>query len=122
MHIGSKFDQLFSVLSNQRCRYVLFALQDAGTDAVDLRDIAPLIANWETPCEIEPTESYLEEVKISLHHHHLPKLSSRGVIDYDPRSKAIRYYGDTTLETWLGQVKQQELSLRDRIENHEYVD
>ena len=40
----------------------------------------------------------LDEVKIQLHHAALPKLAAAGVLDYDARSRTVRYRGEPTLE------------------------
>jgi hypothetical protein len=113
----SKFDRLFSVLGDQRCRYALYSLHEAPTDIVMIDEIAPTIADWETGPEAEPTGDQLEKIKITLHHRVLPKLEAYGIIDFDPRSKTIRYWNDTPMEPWLEQVKRQEISAREQAKN-----
>lgn len=39
--------------------------------------------------------------RIRLHHCDLPKLAETGVIEYDPRSEAVRYRGRDALEGLL---------------------
>jgi len=47
------------------------------------------------------TERERRRLAIDLHHRHLPKLDEAGLIEYDPRSNTVRYWGQPTLEKWL---------------------
>ena len=42
--------------------------------------------------------------KTSLYHVHLPKLANAGILDYDSRSRQVRYYGHAQLETWIERI------------------
>jgi hypothetical protein len=64
-------DTLLKAMANQRARFALSHLDDVSVDVVD------------------------------LHHNHLPRLADAGVVDYDPRSKTIRTWGDDRVETCL---------------------
>lgn len=80
-------DDVFDVLSNARRRSVITYLHDAD-DVVELTELVDWIRTRE-PDRSE--EDHREAVAIALHHVHLPKLAASGVIDYDPRSRTIRY-------------------------------
>lgn len=83
-------DRLLDALGTYRRRCVLYCLME--TEPADLEEIAREVTAMETdqsPDEI-PTE-VRETVKIDLYHNTLPKLAELTVIEYDPRSKTVRY-------------------------------
>jgi hypothetical protein len=44
------------------------------------------------------------ELRMSLRHTHIPKLEQRGWIDYDDRTKVIRYHGHEQAEELLAEL------------------
>lgn len=44
------------------------------------------------------------EIEIQLHHIHLPKLTDAGIIEYDTRSKEVRYWQEEQLEDILADL------------------
>ncbi|WP_276253228.1 DUF7344 domain-containing protein [Halomontanus rarus] len=106
---GSTFDRLFTVLADQRRRYVLYYLQMTPRDVVQYDQLVTKVAEWETESDTPPTEDHLEEIELALQHHHLPRLEDYGMIDYDPRTKTIRYCDDISKQEWLEQAKTEEI-------------
>ncbi|MDS0475368.1 hypothetical protein [Natrinema sp. 1APR25-10V2] len=96
-------------MADRRRRYVLYYLHEASGDAVEYSDLIEAIANWETPPGDEPPDDHREEVEIALQHHHLPRLEEHGIVDYDPRSRMIRYWDDLSEEDWIEEAKTAEL-------------
>ena len=45
-----------------------------------------------------------DEVAIALYHTHLPKLADVGLIDYDVRSRTVRYRDDEAIEACLDRL------------------
>ncbi|WP_438267503.1 DUF7344 domain-containing protein [Haladaptatus halobius] len=43
----------------------------------------------------------LDEIEVTLFHHHLPKLANIGLIEFDKRTKTIRYRNDPRVESLL---------------------
>jgi DNA-binding transcriptional ArsR family regulator len=87
---GLSKDTIFSMLSNQRRRYVLYHLhRTSGT--VPLRDLAEQIAAWENDVPI-PELNYKQRKRVytSLHQTHLPKLDEAGIVAYDRDRGTIR--------------------------------
>jgi DNA-binding transcriptional ArsR family regulator len=82
-------DTIFSMLSNQRRRYVLYYLnQRSGT--VSLRDLAERIAAWENDVDVADLDyKQRKRVYTSLHQTHLPKLDEAGIVDYDQEEGTI---------------------------------
>ncbi|NEU58131.1 hypothetical protein [Halorussus sp. MSC15.2] len=54
----------------------------------------------ETGSNTDP-ERHHQRVAVSLHHNCLPKLDRTSVLDYDPRSKTVRYRGDERVTAFL---------------------
>ena len=78
-------DALFHILQNGRRRAVLrYLLAHNDRETFKIGDIAEAVAAWETDLTIqEVTASQRKRVYVSLYQHHLPKLASHGVIEYD---------------------------------------
>jgi DNA-binding transcriptional ArsR family regulator len=76
-------DTIFSMLSNQRRRYVLYYLhREPGP--VSLSDLAERIAAWENDIDVANLEyKQRKRVYTSLHQTHLPKLDDAGIVAYD---------------------------------------
>lgn len=45
-----------------------------------------------------------QDLSVVLHHHHLPMLKSEGWLDYDHRTKEIRYFGHDALPQLMLEV------------------
>lgn len=86
-------DRLFETLANRRQRYVLYYLDEAGSSAVTLDRLADKLCRWEREW-LDRTEQarakHQENIRIDLHHVHLPQMADNGVIDYDARSGTVR--------------------------------
>ena len=86
----SYLDRILRALSHPRRRLLLYYLRE--NDPVDIEDAAAQIAAWErgeTPDDVP--EEAKGNVLTSLYHGHVPKLTKRGIVDYDQRSGAIRF-------------------------------
>jgi len=76
-------ETIFSMLSNQRRRYVLYYL-NRNPGSVSLRDLAERIAAWENDVDVDDLDyKQRKRVYTSLHQTHLPKLDEAGIVDYD---------------------------------------
>lgn len=83
-------DRILEALATPRRRYTCYHLQES--DTADLDDLAQAVAAMEkgrSPDEIR--SEVIDDVKADLYHHALPKLSALDVIEYDSRSKMVRY-------------------------------
>lgn len=77
-----------TLLSSERRRRVLDILEERTTP-VQFTDLATEVAKREAGLDAADSET-VKRVKISLHHTHLPKMDSLGVLTYDPNSHQIR--------------------------------
>ena len=90
-----QIDERFDALARTDRRAVIQFFRDESTEEVTLDDLVTGIVNgsyWDTD------ESH---ARLCLHHFALPKLADTGILDYDPRSKTIRYRGRPAVEQLL---------------------
>ena len=85
-------ETVFQILRDERrCDICRFLVTDApGVVTVD-----------EIADELADDERDRRRLALNCHHRHLPKLDDAGLIEYDPRSNTVRYWGQPTLEKWL---------------------
>ena len=82
-------DELFDVLSQTRRRTVLSILTERQS-AMDVSALADEVAARETdaaPATL--SESTVHEIKVTLHHVHLPKLDDVELVDYDRDDRTV---------------------------------
>ncbi|USZ70428.1 DUF7344 domain-containing protein [Natronosalvus halobius] len=92
-----QIELLFGALSDRHRRQLVAYMHTINKDLFHLDDLAQIIAIQETdPSEV--SEEKREQVKIELHHRHLPKLDDAGLIEYDSRNGDVRYRGTTDSE------------------------
>ena len=86
-------DELFTLFSNKRRRYVLYYL-DQADEQVSIDELVEQIHNWETRSSHDsvPPEDY-EDIVISLEHNHLPKIEDASHIEYQRENQQIRILG-----------------------------
>lgn len=76
-------DELFTCLASARRRALVDALDSHQTPISD-EELARQVAAREKGVSVDDlTTEAVQEVYFSLHHVHLPKLASAGVIEYD---------------------------------------
>ena len=102
---GLSEDAIFSVLSNERRRYVLRYLDRVERNAA-LSDLAERIAAWENGIDVADLEyNQRKRVYTSLHQTHLPKLDEAGIVDYDhDRSTVVAAAGMADIDAYLSTV------------------
>jgi len=87
---GLSDSKRYELLANDRRRHTLDVLADRDLP-LTLDEIAEAVAAR----EVDATDSRpgtLKDVKITLHHVHLPKLAEADVVDYDPTFHRITEY------------------------------
>ncbi len=77
-------DEIFTMLSNRRRRWVLHYLKRTEAERVDLRTLVDSISAWEydVPADKLPWKKR-KRVYTALRQSHLPKLADIGAIEYD---------------------------------------
>ncbi|MCU4719594.1 DUF7344 domain-containing protein [Halapricum hydrolyticum] len=93
-------DECLQLLADSRRRRVIRCLQaEGGTTVEDLA--VQLLADI--------PDNSREKIHTELHHTHLPKLQSYGIVDYDRDSGAVRYHAHDGLEQVLDSLPEQTL-------------
>jgi len=87
VHEALEPETAFELLADRRRRQLLAQLAQDGTGTQSTVDeLARTLA--EKQSKTEATHS-VEDVKILLHHNHLPKLADAGVVQYDPQDGIV---------------------------------
>lgn len=82
-------DELYSVLSNIRRRYVMYYVKQVGLPVL-FDELVEQIAAWENPDGAEGvTPNHRKSVHNALRQTHLPKLERAGLINYDTESDIV---------------------------------
>ncbi|WP_373190253.1 hypothetical protein [Halolamina sp.] len=88
------FDTVLDLCQNQHRRVILAVLAEAQ-GPLTVNDLAETIVNYTHEIPVtEISEELRTPVQISLHHVHLPKLESTGVIQYDPEQHPVEPVDD----------------------------
>ena len=83
------FDSVLDLCQNQHRRIVL-AILAAEQRSLSLDDLIQTVLKYNHHTAItEASEDVLEEIRLSFHHVHLPKLASNGLIAYDPDRQLV---------------------------------
>lgn len=76
-----KVDQVLRSLASTQRRQLLQHLVEESRKDVDQQELAQVLAD---------ADSELHSADIQLKHQHLPLLQDSGLVEYDPRSEAVR--------------------------------
>ena len=89
MNESIAFDSVLGLCQHQHRRIILgtFAEEKRSLTLDDLTK-AILKYNHQTPLT-EASADVLTEIRLSLHHVHLPKLASEGLVNYDPERHLV---------------------------------
>lgn len=99
-------DETLELLADRERRAILRHLTACSDDVTTCDDLADqLHAERARREESNPDEAAVES---RLHHVHLPKLREAGLLEYDRRNKHVRYWGDSRVEDWLGEIMRRE--------------
>jgi|GEM_PF-1316295 len=78
-------DERYELLAAERRRTVLTALAEEGAP-IGLEELTAAVAARESG---ETPEEALDQLAVSLHHVHLPRMDDLGVLDYDPGANHV---------------------------------
>ena len=85
---SSQLDVLYRLLATRDRRATLAYFRESSSEVASVSDIADEISD----------HGEKEQTVLQLHHSALPRLDAADVIDYDARSKTVRYRGHPDLE------------------------
>lgn len=106
--VTGDLDTVFELLSAARRRYLLYYLCTMKGSVTEFEAAVNAVYEYEA-AGADADGPTRENVRIGLHHVHLPHLANAGVIDYDRRHGTIRFSGDPTLEKWVERAQYEEL-------------
>lgn len=87
-------DRFFDVLADGRRRTLVRYLAEREGDAASTVELVDHVASREDDAEVDG-------VAVSLYGTHLPALADAGIVEYDRRSRTVRYRGGDPLDDWL---------------------
>jgi len=88
-------DDRLALLADRDRRLVVSTLAGGETDRV------PVTRLVEALSQASGDGHDPQRIRLRLHHQHLPRLQSAGVLTYDDESAVVRYHGDPLLEECL---------------------
>jgi DNA-binding transcriptional ArsR family regulator len=118
-------DLVFDLLSDSRRRYALYYLNDQPDGVATIENLTKNVialersagadeettAKTETVSGHDPGDGSADQrasVRMELQHIHLPKLEDAGILEQDPRSETVRYWGQPSVEEWLEHAQHKE--------------
>ncbi|WP_224447969.1 DUF7344 domain-containing protein [Haloprofundus salilacus] len=84
-----EFDTVLDLCRDQHRRIVLAVLAEEHR-SLTVNDLSKAILKYNHHAPVtEVSEEVLAEIRLSLYHEHIPKLASKGVIEYDPERQHV---------------------------------
>nr|WP_225306774.1 MULTISPECIES: helix-turn-helix domain-containing protein [Haloarcula] len=93
-------DDVFEVLADWRRRAVCHYFASGDQTAADVTALASAISEHGETSTVDATDTSPSTIRTQLEEEHLPVLHRIGLIDYDERSGAVKYWGSPTVEKW----------------------
>lgn len=93
-------DDVFEVLSDWRRRAICLYFATRDGNGTDVETLAAAVAARGSTATVADGGVSASTVQSQLETEHLPTLHRIGLVDYDERSGAVRYWGSPTIEKW----------------------
>ena len=100
------FDEWFTVLADRACRYVLYFFEEYDGDSASVAELARYVRARDGDSHSRSNES--DRLELLLYHAKLPKLADADVVEFDARSRTVRYRGTPALEEWVCRIAETE--------------
>ncbi|WP_423999811.1 DUF7344 domain-containing protein [Haloarcula salina] len=97
---ATAIDDVFQVLSDWRRRAVCLHFATRDGNGTDVETLAAAVAERGSRASAADGDVSPSTVQTQLETEHLPTLHRIGLLDYDERSGAVRYWGSPTVEKW----------------------
>lgn len=95
-------DTILSLLANHQRRELLQYLVETPDGCCSLDECVDHLVKQQEKRNGNGDEH--DQVKTTLRHVHIPKLEDAGIVEFDPRSQQLRYWGEEHLESWLARI------------------
>ncbi|MDS0220840.1 ArsR family transcriptional regulator [Haloarcula sp. S1AR25-5A] len=96
----AEVDDVFEVLADWRRRAVCHYFATGDQTATDVETLATAVSKKEARSTNGGASTSPSTIRTQLEEEHLPILHRIGLIDYDERSGAVKYWGSPTVEKW----------------------
>jgi hypothetical protein len=93
-------DDVFEVLADWRRRAVCHYFATGDRTSTDVETLATAVSNKGATSASGAASTSPSTIRTQLEEEHLPVLHRIGLIDYDERSGAVKYWGSPTVEKW----------------------
>jgi hypothetical protein len=93
-------DDVFEALADWRRRAVCHFFASGDQTAADVETLVTMISDQGGTSTVDATDTSPSTIRTQLEEEHLPVLHRIGLIDYDERSGAVKYWGSPTVEKW----------------------
>jgi hypothetical protein len=101
---------VFKVLSLQSCRYLIYYFLAASDSSVPIEDVVTGIQTLAAHESTQPSLVDDNSLKSLLIERAIPQLEQLDVVEYDSRSRSVRYYQQPFIEEYAEHAAYQELS------------
>lgn len=103
--VSLSVDAILSLLANHQRRDLLQYFLDVPDRTATVDEcISHLLERCEERTGERPAH---DRIEAALYHIHIPKLVEAGVVEYDARSRDLRYRGHERLEEWLARIREE---------------
>ena len=94
-------DEVFELLADRRRRLVIYVLAEQPGRAMAFDDLVDAVVELAADLGGRPwIDEKRDDLAAELYQHHLPKLADAGLLEYDVRSRTVRYWHQPTVEKW----------------------
>ena len=107
--VSDYHDVVFDALSVARRRYLIYYLLSLDANVVEFEAAVNAVYKYEAAGTENEDTTLRENVRVDLHHTHVPRLANAGLLEYDRRQGTIRFRGDSVLEEWAVHARYKEL-------------
>jgi hypothetical protein len=101
----SRTDTVVAALANHRRRAILTYLQQSQSGTATVEELASFIAEHEDEQSRTTLDTDRQNIMMSLHHTHLPKLADAGLITYEPDRGRISDQSDSWVADLLATIE-----------------
>lgn len=97
--VHRQLNRVFAVLADHYRRLVLSYFVKGNNDTATVGELLDYVIGRTADSSADLDDD--EHLRTQLHHNHLPQLDAVGFVDYDARTKTVRYRGHPLLEDYL---------------------
>lgn len=97
---NNSLDACLQLVADRHRRRVIHHLRHETTETTTVDELVDQLHSGDSPSKNGPSQDR-EKLAIQLHHIHLPKLAMHGVVEFEHRRGAVRYYPDKQVEAVL---------------------